>query len=81
MENAGMLNQEMCYRSFMCHRVQKQGLRERFVILEAAKRGRIHSAFSTQSTILLIGDITVEPTAPGSVSDNPKKAATTISYF
>lgn len=62
-----MLKQEMCYKSFMCRWVQKQGLKEWSVIRKAAKRGRIHSAFSMQFTTVLIGDITVELTAPRSV--------------
>lgn len=56
-----MLNQEMCYKWFMCHKVQKQQLQEWPVILKAAKRGKIHSAFSAGFTVLLIEDIiTVE---------------------
>lgn len=63
-----MLNQEMCYKSFMYRYVQNQQLRERPVIWKAADRGKIRSAVSAWFTALLIEDIiTVEPSTPVSV--------------
>lgn len=61
-ERAAMLNQEMCYKLFMYHYIEKQQLRERSVIWKAAERGKIRSAFSAWFTALLIEDtITAVP--------------------